>query len=274
MTDLLAGHIPYSGEERRIVMYGYEKREINKKRKMRRKQHRWIKFVSKTGRITHSKTSLLLQGILFGLIIPVILSLIAKELSEGGLHLYPLYRAEVDGPFVVFLQNYMILASYCILAFMTGSLFLPFLCMIALFFVAAALLWPIETFWISPTSDAIQEWAESVGIPLVIGAPLYVCFIGMAITFIQDHEILYADARQLAGEKDISAWEYEYKKVKADMRKHGEPHSFDPNSYVFLSADDVKMAYREVLEEKANKKRKRVKKKDPNLKKVCQPTHD
>ena len=244
MTDLLAGHIPYSGEERRIVMYGYEKREINKKRKMRRKQHRWIKFVSKTGRITHSKTSLLLQGILFGLIIPVILSLIAKELSEGGLHLYPLYRAEVDGPFVVFLQNYMILASYCILAFMTGSLFLPFLCMIALFFVAAVLLWPIETFWISPTSDAIQEWAESVGIPLV-----------------------NADARQLAGEKDISAWEYEYKKVKADMRKHGEPHSFDPNSYVFLSADDVKMAYREVLEEKANKKRKRVKKKDPNLKK-------
>lgn len=243
-------------------MYDFEKKEIKKKRKMRKKQHRWMKRVSKTGRVTHSRLALLLRGILFGLIIPVILSLIAKKLSEGGLHLYPLYREEVDGPFVAFLQNYMIFASYCILVFMTGNLFLPIPCMVGLFFVGAAILWPIETFWISPTSDAIQEWAESVGIPLVIGAPLFYFFIVSVIAFIEDYEIEYADARRLAGEESISGWEYEYRQVKADIRKSGEPQSFDRNSYVFLTPDDVKRAYREVLEEKAEKKQKRIRKED------------
>lgn len=134
--------------------------------------------------------------------------------------------------------------------------------MIGLFLVGAALLWPVETFWISPTSDAIQEWAESVGIPLVIGAPLFYFFIVSVIAFIEDHEIEYADARQLAGETSISGWEYEYRQVKADIRKSGEPQSFDRNSYVFLTPDDVKRAYREVLEEKAEKKQKRIRKED------------
>ena len=242
-------------------MYEHEKREIKKKRKMRKKQQRWMKIVSKTGRVTHSRISLLIGGIVFGLVIPVILSMFARKFSEAGFHLYFFHR-DIDGPFVTFLQNYMIFASYCILFYMTGSLLLPIPCMVGLFFVALVLLYPVETFLTGPVSDAIQEWAESIGVPLVIGFPLFVCFFEMAASFIKANEDKFADARHLAGEENVNAWAYEYEQVKEDIRKSGEPHSFDEDSYVYLTSDDLKRAYFEVLEEKAEKERKRIRKED------------
>ena len=220
-----------------------------------------MKIVSKTGRVTHSRLSLLIGGIIFGLVIPVILSLFARKLSEAGFHLY-LFHRDIDGPFVTFLQNYMIFASYCILFYMTGSLLLPIPYMVGLFFVALVLLYPVETFLTGPVSDAIQEWAESIGVPLVIGFPLFVCFFDMASSFIEKHEDRFADARHLAGEENVDPWEYEYKQVKKDMRKNGEPHSFVEDGYVYLTPDDLKRAYFEVMEEKAEKERKRIRKED------------
>lgn len=110
--------------------------------------------------------------------------------------------------------------------------------------------------------DLVEEFLGPIGIPLVIGSPLFFCFLGGVSIFIEDHENRFADARHLAGEKDVSGWEYEYEQVKDDIRKHGEPHSFDRNSYVYLTPDDVKRACREVLEEKAEKNRKRIRKDD------------
>lgn len=246
-------------------MYEYEKREINRKRKMRKKQQRWIKFVSKTGRVTHSKLSLFMGATLFGLIIPIIFCLITRWLSKGGFHLYYFHR-DIDGPYVTFFQNYMIIASYGILLYTTGSLLAPIIYMGVLFFIGLIILYPFEVFMTGQMSDLIQEWAESVGIPLVMGAPLFICFFEVAAAYIAANEDKFADARHLAGEENKSPWAYEYEQVKKDMRKSGAPHSFDENSYVYLTSDDIKRAYMEVLEEKAKKKRKRLwKKKDPGL---------
>ena len=242
-------------------MYEHEKREIKKKRKMRKKQHRWMKIVSKTGRVTHSKPSLFLWGILFGLIIPVLLCLLTKWLFKGDVHLY-IFHGPDDCAAVTFFQNYMIFASYCILFHMTGSLLAPFICMFLLLLLSLVIFYPLEAFATGWLYDLVEEFLGPIGIPLVIGFPLFVCFFDMASSFIKKHEDKFADARHLAGEEDVAAWEYEYKQVKEDMRKSGEPHSFDEDSYVYLTSDDLKRAYFEVLEEKAEKERKRIQKED------------
>ena len=246
-------------------MYEYEKREINRKRKMRKKQQRWIKFVSKTGRVTHSKLSLFVGATLFGLIIPTILCLFTKWLSKGNIHLYIFHSAN-DSAAITFFQNYMIVASYCILFYMTGSLLAPIFGMFLLLLLSLVIFYPLEAFATGPVYDFVEEYLGPVGIPLVMGSPLFVCFFEMAGSYIAANEDKFADARHLAGEENKSPWAYEYEKVKKDMRKSGAPHSFDENSYVYLTSDDIKRAYMEVLEEKAKKKRKRLwKKKDPAL---------
>ena len=138
-------HVPDPGEKGEHIMYEHEKREIKKKRKMRKKQHRWMKIVSKTGRVTHSKPSLFLGGILFGLIIPVLLCLLTKWLFKGDVHLY-IFHSPDDSAAVTFFQNYMIFASYCILFHMTGSLLAPFICMFLLLLLSLVIFYPLEAF--------------------------------------------------------------------------------------------------------------------------------
>ena len=253
--------VPDPGEKGEHTMYEHEKREIKKKRKMRKKQHRWMKIVSKTGRVTHSKLSLILGGILFGLIIPILLCLLTKWLFKGDVHLY-IFHSPDESAAVTFFQNYMIFASYCILFHMTGSLLAPFICMFLLLLLSLVIFYPLEAFTTGWLYDLVEEFLGPIGIPLIIGSPLFFCFFEMAASFIEANEDKFADARHLAGEENVNAWAYEYEQVKEDMRKSGEPHSFDTNSYVYLTPDDLKRAYFEVLEENAEKERKRIQKED------------